>query len=204
MKIAEEFGVEYSPADPIRRKSSLDAEAASAAAAAAPGPQPAYEAPRTRRPSGGIADPPPVTAFAVPPSTGLPLAHATLSPQNSYGGGGGGGGGGGWDRTAAAHGDAPNRYTPDEPARGHYRDTSGSGGARRGSGGFEEATKGWGPSDTDWKEDGAGDGDGGKEEDAPPPYSPPRKQQQPAYDHADIPAAPSATPMAYDIPAAPG
>ncbi|CAN0120581.1 unnamed protein product, partial [Hapterophycus canaliculatus] len=81
--IAEEFSVEYTPAVPIRRKTSVDAEAA--AAAAGLGPQPAYEAPGSRRQSmvggggggggggappssGGISSPPPVTAWAVPPS----------------------------------------------------------------------------------------------------------------------------------------
>lgn len=210
MGISEEYGVEYTPAEPVRRKSSLDTEAAAAAAAAASGPQPAYEAPSTRRPSsgggagdppsggggtggerGGIAAPPPVTAWAIPPSAGIPLATATLSPQNSYGGGGAAAGGAGWDPSAAAAADMPKRHGNE---KGHYRDTSGSGAARRPSGGFEASTMGWGPSDGDGK-------GGGKGEEAPPPYSPPRKA---TYDHNDIPSPPSARPMTYDIPAAPG
>ena len=205
MGIAEEYGVEYTPAEPVRRKSSLDTEAA-AAAAAASGPQPAYEAPSTRRPSsggagippsggggggggGGIAAPPPVTAWAIPPSSGIPLATATLSPQNSYGGEGAAAGG------AGAAADIPNRHGPGENEKGHYRETSGSGAARRPSGGYAEATMGW---QSDGDDKGAG-GEGG--EDAPPPYSPPRKA---TYDHNDIPSPPSARPVTYDIPAAPG
>ncbi|CBN80097.1 conserved unknown protein [Ectocarpus siliculosus] len=214
--IAEEYDVEYTPAAPIRRKSSTDREAA-AAAAAASGPQPAYQVPSSRRPSsgggdgggggggstvppggGGISSPPPVTAWALPPSDGIPLATATLSPQNSFGGGGaaaGGGGSAGWDPSAAAT--PADRYVPGENEKGHYRDTSGGNNPyRRGSGGFAEATSGWGPSDA-----GLDAGAGAKGEDAPPPYSPPRKA---TYDHNDIPSPPKARPMPYDIPAAPG
>ncbi|CAN0474793.1 unnamed protein product, partial [Ectocarpus sp. 12 AP-2014] len=137
-------------------------------------------------------------AWALPPSDGIPLATATLSPQNSFGGGGaaaGGGGSAGWDPSAAV---APaDRYVPGENEKGHYRDTSGGNNLyRRGSGGFAEATSGWGPSDA-----GLDAGAGAKGEDAPPPYSPPRKA---TYDHNDIPSPPKARPMPYDIPAAPG
>ncbi|CAM9540337.1 unnamed protein product [Ectocarpus sp. 4 AP-2014] len=212
--IAEEYDVEYTPASPICRKSSTDREAA-AATAAASGPQPAYQVPSSRRPSsgggsggaggstippggGGISSPPPVTAWALPPSDGIPLATATLSPQNSFGGGGASAGGGvsaGWDPSAAAT--PADKYVPGENEKGHYRDTSGGNNPyRRGSGGFAEATSGWGPSDA-----GLDAGAGSKEEDAPPPYSPPRKA---TYDHNDIPSPPKARPMPYDIPAAPG
>eukprot|EP00752_Nemacystus_decipiens_P014734 g13122.t1 len=204
MGIAEEYGVDYTPAEPVRRKSSLDTEnAAAAAAAAASGPQPAYEAPSTLHPSsgggagpppsggggggGGIAAPPPVTAWAIPPSDGIPLATATLSPRNSFGGEG-----------AAPAVGTPNRHGPGDNEKGHYRDTSGSGAPRRASGGYAEATMGLGPSGGGGES--APDGKGG-EEDAPPPYSPPRKA---TYDHNDIPSPPRSRPVAYDIPAAPG
>ncbi|CAM9745312.1 unnamed protein product [Pylaiella littoralis] len=195
--IAEEFDVEYTPALPLRRKSSADTEAA-AAAAAGSGPQPAYEVPSSRRPSaggsggggaggGGISAPPPVTAWAIPPSAGIPLATATLSPQHSFGGDGAGGGGG------------FNAPVPNE--QGNFRDSSGRGSVRRASGGFEEATKGWGASSDAAGAGGPAVGKGG-DEDAPPPYSPPRKS---TYDHNDIPSAPKTAPVtSYDIPAAPG
>lgn len=211
--IAEEFDVEYTPALPVRRKSSADTEAAAAAAAAAAaGRQPAYEVPSRRSSSttgaggagggadagSGISAPPPVTAWAVSPSAGIPLATATLSPQNSFGGdgaagcGSGGGGGGGFSIPT----DMPNE-------QGHYRDSSGTGAVRRASGGFEEATKGWGPSDAEEGVGGAAAAAGkGGDEDAPPPYSPRRK---PNYDHNDIPSPPKTRPVTtYDIPAAPG
>ncbi|CAM9942005.1 unnamed protein product [Scytosiphon promiscuus] len=216
--IAEEFNVEYTPAVPVNRKTSADVEAA--AAAAASGPQPAYEAPGSRRQSmghgggaggggapppsgggGGISSPPPVTAWAVPPSDGLPLATATISPQHSFSGGGGGGGGAGWN--PAAPQDDAGHYAPGETVKGHYGGPDGSGGQRRGSGGYEEAVRGWGPSDAGREEGGGSAYDEKKmeAEDAPPPYSPPRNRN---YDPNDIPSAPSDRPMTYDIPAAPG
>lgn len=217
MGIAEEYNVEYTPAVPIVRKTSAEVEA-EAAAAAASGPQPAYEVPGSRRQStgggsgggggggapppggggGGVSSPPPVTAWAVPPSDGLPLATATVSPQHSFDGGSGGGAG--WNPVAPQ--DVGGHYAPGETVKGHYGGPHGGGAPRRGSGGFEEATMGWGPSD--------GSQGGGSSvydekkmeaEDAPPPYSPPRNRH---YDPNDIPAAPSERPMTYDIPAAPG
>lgn len=113
----------------------------------------------------------------------------------------------------------PGAYTLDDKSHLHTDETQQQ---RRGSGGYEAATKGWGPSRGEGKFDGGGSeeprkasggfegatkgwgpSDGGVVEDAPPPYSPPR-----AYNHHDIPSpprtAPVTAPVTFDIPAAPG
>lgn len=208
--------MEYTPAVPVRRKSS---EAHDGAAAS--GPQRAYEAPGHKispPPSGGgggrgggggdvgqggggsggsaksVSDAPPVTAWAIP-TEAIPHATATLSPHPSFREDssdnlGGGGGGEGMPQPYPSKGKGPEYYGA-SGANGRPRP--------RPSGGFEEAIRGWDPTDPNEGKYAEMDGAPGNQNDPPPPYSPPR-----SYDHHDIPSAPTSRPVTLDIPAAPG
>lgn len=224
MSIAEEYDVEYTPAAPLRRASSLAKEmAAEAAKATASGPKRAYEVPASHGdnhppPSGGgggggggIAAPPPVTAWAVPSPdssvASMPHAHATASPAPSAASWGNGAAAGGMGGIAQGYpsgsGEPKGQYVDPTTVSGMPSAPSDG----RSGGGWAAATKGWGP--TDGKLGGElkyGEGRGGGEEkkvmmedpnDPPPPYT--------AYDIPSPPKTrPTVPPATFDIPAAPG
>lgn len=159
----------------------------------------------------GIASPPPVTAWAVPNPV-MPQAYATETTEPLHGGHPPSVWGGKNDGRGAGHIPESGSYTLPDPSsgKGARVDPVGppgqyvagsTGEARRGSGGWEEATKGWGPSQHahgrigERKHDGEVEG-AGKTDDPPPPYTP-----------YDIPSPPKNKPVStrtFDIPAAPG